>query len=68
MKQDNASSTKQAESRSRSGNNPVIEKLRELGLPVTRENYLKLEYGKDVPEMTAELEAELPATLRRRQK
>ena len=66
MKQDNAYSMNQEESRPRSGSDPVVQQLKELGLPVTRENYLLLNYGKDVPEMTAELEAELPEILRQK--
>ena len=66
MKPGNEYSTNQEESRPQSGKDPVVQQLKELGLPVTRENYLLLNYGKDVPEMTPELEAELPEILRQK--
>ena len=45
--------------------NPVIELLKEYGIPVNRENYLELAYMGDVPEeLSAEEELELPEELR----
>ena len=46
------------------GNDPLIELLKELGQPVTRENYLAWAYPDGIPNpWTAELEAELPEEL-----
>ena len=46
------------------GQDPILEALKTLGLPVTRENYLELAYPDGVPEDSAELEASLPEELR----
>ena len=42
------------------GKDPILEALEALSLPLTRENYLALSYPEEVPEITAEMEAELP--------
>jgi hypothetical protein len=44
---------------------PLMDWMRSRGIPLTRENYLRLEYPEGLPEpWTAELEAELPAEIR----
>ena len=43
---------------------PFLEQMtRENMFPITRERYLELAYGEQHPEVTAELEAELPLCL-----
>ena len=42
----------------------IVDALKKYGIPVTRENYLDLAYLGHPPEMTAELEANLPEALR----
>ena len=37
--------------------------MREAGIPVTRENYIAVNWGEPVPEWTSELQAELPEEL-----
>jgi len=37
--------------------------MREAGIPVTRENYIAVNWGEPVQEWTSELEAELPEEL-----
>ena len=39
---------------------PVVALMKELGTPMTRENYLELAYLKKDPVLSAEQEAELP--------
>ena len=39
---------------------PVVALMKELGTPMTRENYLELAYLKKNPVLSAEEEAELP--------
>ena len=44
--------------------NPIIELLKEYGIPVNRENYLELAYlGEPPEELSAEEELELPEQL-----
>ena len=47
-------------------NDRVVQTLRRLGIPVTRENYIKLIHGRPVPneEWTPEHEMDLPEGLR----
>lgn len=66
MAHDKQSSMKQVESPRQIGKDPVVQQLKELGLPLTRENYLLFNYGKNPPELTAEQEAELPEVLRQK--
>lgn len=42
---------------------PLVLKMKEYQIPVTRQNYLELAYPDGVPEMTAELEQQLPEFL-----
>jgi hypothetical protein len=44
----------------------VVQLLLRVGLPVTRRNYIELNWLGEVPEWGAELEAELPPELQRR--
>jgi hypothetical protein len=48
------------------GSDTVLEVMKQEGIPLTRENYLAMAYPtpEDVPEWSAELEAELPRELR----
>ena len=66
MTQDNQSSMKQAGSPLQDVTDSVVQQLRELGLPLTRENYLLFNYGENPPELTHEQEAELPEALRKK--
>ena len=43
--------------------NDVIDMMKKAGVPVTRESYIEMAWGKPLPEWTAELEMELPAEL-----
>lgn len=43
---------------------PLLDYMRARDIPLTRQNYMDLAYGKNVPEWTPELEAELPAEIR----
>ncbi len=55
----------QAESNHQTGTDPVSAKLVQLGLPVTRENWIKLAWlGQPPAEWGPENEAELPPGLR----
>ena len=42
------------------GQDDVLQAMKKYGIPETRENYLDLAYMGNPPEMTAELEANLP--------
>ncbi len=42
------------------GQEPIIEALKVLNLPLTRQNYLELSYPDRIPESSAELEESLP--------
>ena len=65
---ENESSNAPGEAKSRPGStvahDPVEGTLQELGVPVTRENYLELAYPTGLPEWNQELENELPPQLR----
>jgi hypothetical protein len=50
MKPEEQSLSAQEESLRLSGNDPVVERLKARGLPVTRTNYLKLAYPEGAPE------------------
>ena len=46
------------------GKDPLVEAMEYHKIPVTRDNYLEMAYPDGVPEMTAELEEQLPKELR----
>ena len=48
------------------GQDPIVEALKVLNLPMTRKNYLDLSYPDGIPESSAELEENLPEKLRSR--
>ena len=50
----------------KAGQDPIIEALKVLNLPLTRQNYLDLSYPNGIPESSAELEESLPEKLRSR--
>lgn len=50
----------------KAGKDPIIEALKALNLPLTRQNYLDLSYPDGMPESSAELEASLPEEIRSR--
>ena len=50
----------------KAGQDPIIEALKVLNLPLTRQNYLELSYSDGIPESSAELEESLPEKLRSR--
>ena len=50
----------------KAGQDPIIEALKVLNLPLTRQNYLELSYPDGIPESSAELEESLPEKLRSR--
>ena len=54
----------QMDLRNQVGQDPLIQYLNSVGMPVTRQNYLNLMYPEGIPEMTAELEEILPEFLR----
>ena len=47
----------------KAGEDPIIEALKVLNLPLTRQNYLELSYPDGIPESSAELEESLPAEI-----
>ena len=47
----------------KAGQDPIIEALKVLNLPITRQNYLELSYPDGIPESSAELEESLPAEI-----
>jgi hypothetical protein len=47
----------------KAGQDPIIEALKVLKLPLTRQNYLELSYLDGIPESSAELEESLPAEI-----
>ena len=47
----------------KAGQDPIIETLKVLNLPLTRQNYLELSYPDGIPESSAELEESLPAEI-----
>ena len=47
----------------KAGQDPIIEALKVLKLPLTRQNYLELSYSDGIPESSAELEESLPAEI-----
>ena len=47
----------------KAGQEPIIEALKVLNLPLTRQNYLELSYPDGIPESSAELEESLPAEI-----
>ena len=47
----------------KAGQDPIIEALKVLNLPLTRQNYLELSYPEGIPESSAELEESLPAEI-----
>ncbi len=62
--QGSKSSTQQAASPLPHGSDEILSLLKRAGLPVTRDEYLKVAYfGEPPKEWTAELEAELPKEL-----
>ena len=66
MMPDNKSSKPPAESDRPLGidsDDPLVQMMLEDGIPVTRENYLRLAYPTGIPEWSAELEDELPEFL-----
>ena len=50
----------------KAGQDPIIEALKVLKLPLTRQNYLELSYLDGIPESSAELEESLPEEFRSR--
>ena len=50
----------------KAGQDPIIEALKVLNLPLTRQNYLELSYPDGIPESSAELEDGLPEEIRSR--
>ena len=50
----------------KAGQDPIIEALKVLNLPLTRQNYLELSYPDGIPESSAELEESLPEEFRSR--
>ena len=44
----------------KAGQDPIIEALKVLNLPLTRQNYRELSYPDGIPESSAELEESLP--------
>src|SRR5262245_34199372 len=50
MKPDKQSLSAQEESLRLSGNDPIVERLKARGLPLTRTNYLRLAYPEGAPE------------------
>ena len=50
----------------KAGQDPIIEALKVLNLPLSRENYLDLSYPDGMPESSAELEESLPEEFRSR--
>ena len=50
----------------KAGQDPIIEALKVLNLPLTRQNYLELSYPDGIPESSAELEESLPEKIRSR--
>ena len=56
--------TREASDRRRGSDDSVIEMMKEHSIPITRENYLHLNYMGEIPDpWTAEHEAELPRRL-----
>lgn len=50
---------------SNNDDDPFIRRMKELGLPVTRERWISMNYGIDIPDpWTWEHEEELPPSLR----
>ena len=47
----------------KAGQDPIIEALKVLNLPLTRQNYLELSYPDGIPESSADLEESLPAEI-----
>ena len=47
----------------KAGQDPIIEALKVLKLPLTRQNYMELSYPDGIPESSAELEESLPAEI-----
>ena len=54
----------QQDLRNQVGQDPLIQYLNSVGMPVTRENYLSLMFPEGLPEMTSEVEQMLPENLR----
>ena len=50
----------------KAGQDPIIEALKVLNLPITRQNYLELSYLDRIPESSAEFEESLPEEIRSR--
>ena len=48
----------------KAGQDPIIEALKVLDLPMTRQNYRELSYPEGIPESSAELEESLPEEIR----
>ena len=48
------------------GQDPIVEALKVLNLPMNRQNYLELSYPDGIPESSAELEESLPEEIRLR--
>ncbi len=48
------------------GQDPIVEALKVLNLPMNRQNYLELSYPDGIPESSAELEESLPEEIRSR--
>ena len=48
------------------GQDPIVEAVKILNLPMTRQNYLELSYPEGIPESSAELEENLPEEIRSR--
>ena len=50
----------------KAGQDPIIEALKVINLPITRQNYLELSYPDGIPESSAEFEESLPEEIRSR--
>ena len=50
----------------KAGQDPIIEALKVLNLPITRQNYLELSYPDGIPESSAEFEESLREEIRSR--
>jgi hypothetical protein len=53
------------ESKTPPGSNPLLEAMKQRGIPLTKEAYLKMAYPEGVPDpLPPEVEADLPDSLR----
>jgi hypothetical protein len=66
MKREKRSSKPQTASASQTGRYPLLDWMKEKGIALTRENYLRLNYADQLPaQLTQEEENELPPMFRR---